>query len=64
MTTVNPNPILLGSFGSTASPQAATKLRRIEPMLLLHEERVRTIQLALEQFSWVLQSLKRRAAGT
>jgi len=38
---------------------ATARLRRIEPM----PERVRTVQIVLEQFDRALQLLRRRAAG-
>ncbi len=43
--------------------RSMTRLRRIEPMLLLHQERVRTVQIVLKQIGRLVQSLKRRTAG-
>jgi hypothetical protein len=44
---------------SASDGRARATLRPIEPMLLLHQERVRTMQIVIEQISKALRALKR-----
>jgi hypothetical protein len=46
-----------------AEARPAELYRPIEPMLLLHQERVRTAQIVLEYVSRALQTLRTRATG-
>jgi len=48
---------------SQAEARPAEMYRPIEPMLLLHQERVRTAQIVLEYVSRALQTLKARTTG-
>ncbi len=48
---------------SQSETRPAEMYRPIEPMLLLHQERVRTAQIVLEYISRALQTLKARTTG-
>ncbi len=48
---------------SASDPHPTAMYRPIEPMLLLHQERVRTVQIVLHHISRALQTLKSRSTA-